>query len=121
MGYVPDTVGRAAPNEADARAAALETLQYLGAEFNLRRRQCRVPIAALAKCALTTRQTVARVERGDPGVAVGTWASVVTALELNSQLCALAAPGVRPGALRLSLDLRNRLYPKRVRRRTCEQ
>lgn len=118
---MPDTVSAAPPNQGEARVLALETLRSLGAELNIRRRRFRVPIAALANSALTTRQTVARIERGDPRVAVGTWASVVAALELNAEFRAIVTPERPPGTLRLSLDTQNRLFPKRVRRRKYEQ
>ena len=65
----------------------------------------------VADRALTTRQTVARIERGDPRVAIGTWASVLFALGLANRLGDLAAPsGDREG-----LALEAERLPKRVR------
>jgi hypothetical protein len=65
----------------------------------------------IADRALTTRQTVARIERGDPRVAIGTWASVLFALGFANRLGDLAAPaGDREG-----LALEAERLPKRVR------
>lgn len=47
----------------------------------------------VAARALTTRQTVSRIEKGDPRVAMGTWAGVLFALGLANRLRDLAAPG----------------------------
>ena len=65
----------------------------------------------VANRAMTTRQTVARIERGDPGVAMGTWATVLFALGLAGRLSQLASPETdRTG---LALDAER--LPQRVR------
>lgn len=86
-------------------------LERLGADVSEARRRRRLPMEVVASRALTTRQTVARIERGDPKVAMGTWASVLFALQLASRLGELAAPqGDREG-----LALEAARLPKRVR------
>ena len=65
----------------------------------------------VASRALTTRQTVARIERGDPRVAMGTWASVLFALRLANRLAELAAPARDTEGLALEAER----LPKRVR------
>ena len=65
----------------------------------------------VADRALTTRQTVARIERGDPRVAFGTWASVLFALGLAKSLGELASPA----ADREGLALEAERLPKRIR------
>jgi len=86
-------------------------LERLGADVSEARRRRRLPMEVVADRALTTRQTVARIERGDPRVAMGTWASVLFALGLANRLGELAAPaGDREG-----LALEAERLPKRVR------
>jgi len=46
----------------------------------------------LAERAGTTRQTISRIERGDPHVAMGTWAAVLLDLKLLDRLTELGAP-----------------------------
>lgn len=67
----------------------------------------------IAARAGTTRQTISRLERGDPRVAMGTWAAVLLDLKLLDRLAELGAPGN---------DLFSRFHegkqlPQRVRRR----
>ena len=86
-------------------------LERLGADVSEARRRRRLPMEVVASRALTTRQTVARIERGDPKVAMGTWASVLFALQIANRLGELAAPaGDREG-----LALEAARLPKRVR------
>ncbi len=59
-----------------------------------------------------SRDTLWRMERGDPTVSMGTFASAAFVLQLHDRLANLAAPA--SDALALSLD-ENRL-PKRIRR-----
>lgn len=97
----------AAPVPAEVKRA----LERLGADVSEARRRRRLPMDVVADRALTTRQTVARIERGDPRVAIGTWASVLFALGLANRLGDLAAPsGDREG-----LALEAERLPKRVR------
>lgn len=70
--------------------AARRALSTLGADMSAARRRRRLPLEVLAERALTTRQTVARIERGDPRVAIGTWAAVLFALGLVDRLGTLA-------------------------------
>lgn len=73
--------------------AARRVLARLGADIGAARRRRRLPLAIVAERALTTRQTVARIERGDPRVAIGTWASVLFVLGLVDRLGDVADPG----------------------------
>jgi hypothetical protein len=86
-------------------------LERLGADVSEARRRRRLPMEVVADRALTTRQTVARIERGDPRVAIGTWASVLFALGLANRLGELAAPT----SDREGLALEAERLPKRVR------
>jgi transcriptional regulator with XRE-family HTH domain len=59
-----------------------------------------------------SRDTLWRLERGDPSVAVGTLATAAFVLQLHDRLANLAAPA--SDALALSLD--ERRLPKRISR-----
>ena len=65
----------------------------------------------MAQRALTTRQTIARIERGDPRAAMGTWATVLFVLGLSNRLADLAAPAA--DELGLALDAER--LPTRIR------
>jgi len=72
--------------------AVRRALRRLGADIRRARLRRRLPQAVVADRALTSRQTVARMEKGDWRVAMGTWASVLFALGLLDGLAELAAP-----------------------------
>lgn len=86
-------------------------LERLGADVREARIRRRLPMEVVANRALTTRQTVARIERGDPRVAMGIWASVLFALQLANRLGELAAPAGDSVGMALEAER----LPKRVR------
>jgi transcriptional regulator with XRE-family HTH domain len=96
---------------APAPVAIRAALKQLGADVSEARRRRRLTMEVVANRALTTRQTVARIERGDPVVAMGTWASVLFALQLANRLGDLAAPA----SDREGLAIEAERLPKRVR------
>lgn len=65
----------------------------LGHDISVARRRRNLPVAVVAERAFVGRNTITRVERGDPGVALGTYASVLFALGLADRLADLADPG----------------------------
>jgi len=65
----------------------------------------------MAERAFITRQTLRKVERGDPGVSLGIYASVLFVLGLTDRLSAL----VDPSQDSLGQDLAEESLPKRVR------
>ena len=84
-----------APNQPTTTAAvhqAVAALATLGADLNAARRRRRLPLAYVAARAGATRQTISRIERGDPRVAMGTWAAVLCTLGLADRLTTLAVP-----------------------------
>lgn len=91
--------------------AVRRALAKLGADINAARRRRRLPLHVVAERALTTRQTVARIEQGEPRVAMGTWATVLFVLGLSSRLTDLAAPAQDE----LGLALEEQRLPKRIR------
>jgi hypothetical protein len=88
-----------------------QVLKKLGADVRAARRRRRLPIQVVAARALTTRQTISRLEAGDPGIAIGTWATVLFALGMNDRLGELAAPSRDV----LGLALEEEQLPERVR------
>lgn len=91
--------------------AVRRALATLGEDIANARRRRRLPIQVLADRALTTRQTIARVERGDPSVAMATWASVLFSLGFIERLADVAAPAGDEVGLALESDA----LPRRVR------
>lgn len=103
-----------APDPPATTAAVHQALATLGADLNAARRRRRLPLAYVAARAGTTRQTISRIERGDPHVAIGTWAAVLHALGLADRLTALAALAVPTNDLHTRF-LEGQLLPQRVR------
>ena len=91
---------------------AIQALRRLGRDLALARRKRGLSTADMAARLFVSRDTLWRLERGDPGVAVGTLATAAFILQLHDRLAALAAPG--SDVLALSLD--ERRLPKRIRR-----
>jgi transcriptional regulator with XRE-family HTH domain len=92
---------------------AAHALRKLGRELALARRKRGISTQDMASRLFVSRDTVWRLERGDPTVASGTLATATFILQLHDRLANLAAPG--SDALGLSLD-EDRLS-KRIRRR----
>ena len=71
----------------------------------------------LAAKALTTRQTVGRIVKGDPRVAMGTWAAVLAELGMLARLAEVAAPEFDFASLRAQMPwLRVRIHDRHARR-----
>lgn len=67
-------------------------LAKLGADISTARRRRRLTISIVAERAFVGRNTITRVERGDPGVALGTYASVLFVLNMAERLADIADP-----------------------------
>lgn len=94
-------------------------LERLGHDLRSARLSRRVAVADLAARAGTSPSTIARLERGDPGVAVGTLADVLVSLGLIEKLADLV--DIRKDDLGLALTAerlpqRGRSYAARLRR-----
>ena len=85
----------------------------LGANIRDARRRRRIPTATMAERAGISRTTLHKVERGDPGVSLGIYATVLFVLGLEERLAELADP--RNDAV--GLDLEAEALPKRIRGR----
>ena len=86
------------------------TLRKLGRDIRDARRRRRLPMALVAERASTTRKTVMRIERGDPGVSLGLIASVLFVLGLADRLSEVA--DARQDARGLALE--EERLPQRV-------
>ena len=89
----------------------LRALRRFGSDLRDARRRRRIPSAVLADRACLSRTTLAKIEKGEPGVAMGNYAAVVSALGFLERLGGLA--DVRDDELGLSLD--EERLPQRIR------
>lgn len=92
---------------------AAHALRKLGRELALARRKRGIGTADMASRLFVSRDTLWRLEKGDPTVAMGTLATAAFILQLHDRLGNLAAPG--RDELALSLD--EQRLPKRIHRR----
>ena len=86
-------------------------LRKLGSDIRDARRRRRIPMTILAQRASIHRMTLAKVEEGDPGVAVGTYATVLFVLGMAGRLAELADARFD----QVGLALEEERLPKRIR------
>lgn len=91
---------------------AAHALRKLGRELALARRKRGISTQDMASRLFVSRDTLWRLERGDPSVSSGTLATAAFILQLHDGLANLAAPGTD----NLGLDLDEQRLPKRIRR-----
>ena len=92
-------------------------LRKLGTDIRDARRRRRIPTAVMAERSLISRMTLNKVEKGDPGVSLGTYATVLFVLGMTDRLAELA--DARHDAVGLGLEeerLPQRIRIHRVRR-----
>jgi len=92
-------------------------LKKLGADIAAARKRRRLTMQLAAERALTTRQTLARIESGDPRVSMGIYATVLFVLGLHTRLADVADAKADP----YLLDLDEERLPKRVRMRSTDR
>ncbi len=85
----------------------------LGEDIQEARKRRRIPTALMAQRASISRTTLHKVERGDPGVSMGTYATVLFVLGLEHGLAELADLTHDP----LGLQLEEEQLPERIRTR----
>lgn len=110
MSVIEDIVS--VPTASAIPLPALHALQKLGRDLAIARRKRRISTADMASRLFVSRDTLWRLERGDPTVALGTFATAAFILQLHTRLANLAAP--EKDALALSLDEQH--LPQRIRR-----
>ncbi len=86
-------------------------LRKLGTDIRDARRRRRIPTAIMAERAFISRMTLNRVEKGDSGVSLGIYATVLFVLGMTDRLAELADP--RHDAVGLSLE--GERLPQRIR------
>jgi transcriptional regulator with XRE-family HTH domain len=86
-------------------------LQKLGNDLRDARKRRRIPMALAAERATISRTTLAKIERGDPGVAISLYASLMFVLGMVDRLGGLADSA--SDAVGLQLD--EERLPKRIR------
>jgi transcriptional regulator with XRE-family HTH domain len=87
-------------------------LVKLGADLRDARRRRRIPMAVMAERAMIVRATLQKAEKGDPGVSMGTYATLLFIVGMIGRLADLA--DVRFDATGLALD--EERLPKRIRK-----
>ena len=87
-------------------------LRKLGHDIRDARRRRRIPVAIMAERASISRMTLNKVEKGEPGVAMGTYATVLFVLGMADRLADLADP--KNDAVGLALEEEH--LPQRIRR-----
>ena len=86
-------------------------LRKLGHDIRDARRRRRIPVAILAERASVSRMTLNKVEKGDPGVSLGTYATVLFVLGLADRLADVADPRHDT----VGLELEEEHLPERIR------
>jgi len=71
---------------------AARVLRRLGHDIRDARRRRRIPAAILAERASLSRTTLNRIEKGDPSVSMGAYATVLFSLGLSERLGEVADP-----------------------------
>lgn len=91
----------------------LRSLSKLGADIKSARLRRRIPVTIMAQRAFVTRVTLRKLERGEPTVGIGTYATVLFILGMSARLAEVA--DIRFDELGMSLD--EERLPKRIRSR----
>ena len=87
-------------------------LRKLGHDIKDARRRRRIPAEIAAQRASIARSTLVKVEKGDPGVAVGSYATALFVLGMADRLAELADP--KHDAVGLQLEEEH--LPQRIHR-----
>lgn len=94
--------------------AAKQALAKLGADITVARKKRRISTVSMAERAFISRGTLYKVERGDPSVSIGIYATVLAILGLADRLA--QAADRREDSLGLDIDedrLPRKVQPRR--------
>lgn len=91
---------------------AVHALRKLGRDLSVARRKRGISTGDMAERLFVSRDTLWRLERGDPTVALGTLVTAAFVLQLHDRLANLATPA----SDELALGLDERRLPQRIRR-----
>ena len=87
-------------------------LRKLGHDIRDARRRRRIPTEIAAARASISRTTLVKIEKGEPGVAIGNYATVLFVLGMTDRLADLADPGNDA----VGLQLEEEHLPQRISR-----
>jgi transcriptional regulator with XRE-family HTH domain len=87
-------------------------LKKLGTDIAVARKRRNISTLLMAERAFISRNTLAKVEKGEPGVSLGIYATVLFVLGMTERLAELADPARDS----LGQDLAEERLPKRIRR-----
>jgi DNA-binding XRE family transcriptional regulator len=90
---------------------AKHALRKLGHDIRDARRRRRIPVAIAAERASISRTTLVKIEKGDPGVAIGIYATVLFVMGMVERLADLADPKNDS----VGLQLEEEHLPQRIR------
>jgi hypothetical protein len=89
-------------------------LKKLGADISVARRRRKITTTLMAQRAFIDRRSLARVEKGDPGVSMAIYATVLFVLGMIDRLADFAGPANDPvGQLLANERLPARVYQRR--------
>lgn len=91
----------------------IRALRQLGHDLALARRRRGISTVDMAERLFVSRRTLWRLEKGDPTVSLGAFASATFVLQLHDRLAQLAAPARDT----LAFELDEERLPKRIRRK----
>jgi transcriptional regulator with XRE-family HTH domain len=91
---------------------AAHALRQMGRDLALARRKRGISTADMAARLFVSRDTLWRLERGEPSVSLGTLAAASFVLQLHERIATLAAPASDS----LALELDECRLPQRIRR-----
>jgi hypothetical protein len=86
-------------------------MRKLGHDIRDARRRRRIPVAILAERASISRMTLNKVEKGEPGVSLGNYATVLFALGMIERLADIADARFDT----VGLELEEEHLPQRIR------
>lgn len=89
----------------------MRALRKLGHDIKDARRRRRLPMAIVTQRASISEPTLIRIERGDPTVAMGSYATVLFVMGMDDRLADLVDPKNDP----VGLQLEEENLPKRIR------
>lgn len=95
----------------DLPLPVLRALHKLGADIRDARRRRRIQTTLMGQRAGISRMTLLKIEKGDPGVSLGSYATVLFVLGMTERLAEL----VDPKHDRLGRDLEDERLPQRIR------
>jgi hypothetical protein len=107
-----DTKHQQRPSTSQQPIPVVRALRKLGQDIRDARRRRRIPVSIMAERASISRMTLHKVERGEPGVSLGAYATVLFILGMADRLADMADP--RNDTVGLTLEEEH--LPQRIRR-----